>query len=225
MAAGRARNASQTEQAQPRARDTAQKPKRRYLPASERRRLIIEAAQKVFANSSLQAARTRELARAADVNQATLFEHFSSKEELFIAAVIEPLVEAMRGMHERAEAYDAATSAEEVLAVSEVSSRKHLETMIEIYPLLTAALFSDPEMGKKLYREHVVPLLKQRTDATKHLIKDAIDPELVTLASLGTYFAVAMDRAFTNKSGDVSEIARQVSDLIMFGAARDSVRD
>src|SRR5262249_51471066 len=95
------------------------KPKRRtYLPASERRRLIIEAAQEVFAKSNLQGARTRDIARAAEINQATLFEHFESKEALFHEAVVLPLLDAMRGMHERAQAYEAAHSFEEMQAVA-----------------------------------------------------------------------------------------------------------
>src|SRR6201995_2475929 len=87
------------------------KRRRTYLPASERRQRIISAAQKVFAQTSLQGARTRQLAKAAEINQATLFEHFDSKEDLFLAAVVQPLLEAMQGMRERAAAYSKASSA------------------------------------------------------------------------------------------------------------------
>lgn len=199
--------------------------KRSYLPAQERRRLIIEAAQQVFGRTSLQGARTRDLAKAAGINQATLFEHFSSKEDLFKASVVQPLLEAMRGMRDRAETYEAAGSGEEMLSLAQDSSRRHLESMIEIYPLLTAALFAEPETGKKLYREQIAPLLKQRTDVLSPLVRDTIDPDLVSLAAFGIYFAIAMDRLFTNKSGDISGIARQVSDLLTFGFARESLRD
>ena len=92
------------------------KPRRTYLPAKERRKLIIEAAQQVFARSNLQGARTRDIAKAAEVNQATLFEHFDSKEELFHAAVVEPLLEAMRGMQGETQSYEAAESLDEELA-------------------------------------------------------------------------------------------------------------
>ena len=73
--------------------------RRAYLPAAERRKSIIEAAQKIFARSNLQGARTRDIAEAANVNQATIFEHFESKEALFQEAVVQPLIDAMRGMH------------------------------------------------------------------------------------------------------------------------------
>jgi len=74
--------------------------RRSYLRAPERRAQIIAAAQQVFAQSNLKGARTRDIAKAAKVTQATLFEHFASKEELFEEAVVKPLLDTMRGMTE-----------------------------------------------------------------------------------------------------------------------------
>ena len=85
-------------------------PRRAYLPAAERRKSIIAAAQQVFARANLQGARTRDIAKAAEVNQATLFEHFDSKKALFHEAVVRPLIDAMRGAHERVEAYETAAT-------------------------------------------------------------------------------------------------------------------
>lgn len=197
------------------------KGRRTYLPAEERKRRIILAAQEVFAGSSLKGARTRDLAKAAKINQATLFEHFASKEDLFMAAVIQPLLDVMRGMRERAQAYEAAPSSEDMLALAHASCQKHLETMVDIYPLLVAALFSDPTFGKKLYREHIAPLIKERGEATRAMVKDSVDPELLALASFGIFFAVAMDRAFGGKTDDLSGIARKITNLTAFGFARN----
>jgi AcrR family transcriptional regulator len=204
----------------------AQPPKRRtYLPAAERRQRIIAAAQKVFARSSLQGARTRELAKAAEINQATLFEHFESKEELFTAAVVEPLLEVMQGMRERAREYEEASNAEELLTKGRASVQKHLETMVEVYPLLAVALFSDPDLGQKLYREQIVPLIKDRAEVMRNIVREEIDPEFLALAQLGVFFAIAMDRAFTGKDDDLADIARQVTNLAVFGFAQDRFRD
>ena len=96
----------------------ASRPRRAYLKADERRRLIIAAAQQVFARSNLQGARTRDIAKAAAVNQATIFEHFASKEELFQEAVVAPLIDAMRGMHERMEVYESAGTPDEIAALA-----------------------------------------------------------------------------------------------------------
>ena len=197
-------------------------PKRRaYLPAKERRRLIIEAAQQVFARSNLQGARTRDIARAAEVNQATLFEHFESKEALFHEAVVLPLLEAMRGMDERAQAYEAAHSFEEMQAIAQDSARLHHENMVAIFPLLTAALFSDLELGRKLYVEQILPILKQRAKALSEIVKDELDPEFVSLAHFGIFFALAMDQTLRSKRRDSRKLARQITNFAMTGFAKE----
>ena len=191
--------------------------KRAYLPAHERRQLIISAAQQVFARTSLQGARTRELAKAAAVNQATLFEHFASKEDLFAAAVVQPLLEAMQGMRDRADVYRKATSLKDVLVIAQSSSQRHLETMTKVYPLLATALFSDPTLGRKLYREQLVPMLKERGEVMRGVVKDSVDPDLLALAAFGMFFAVAMDQTFQDKHDDLAVIAQQLTDLVAYG--------
>jgi AcrR family transcriptional regulator len=197
------------------------RPRRAYLPAAERRKSIIAAAQQVFARANLQGARTRDIAKAAEVNQATLFEHFESKQALFHEAVVRPLIDAMRGAHERVEAYETAATPGELAGLAEGSSARHLKDMIEIFPLLTVALFSDPELGRKLYREEVAPLIRQRGEVLRPLVKDGLEPKLVGLLNFGMLFAVAMDRYLGDGHGDLSALASQLSRLSTSGFARD----
>ncbi len=203
----------------------AARPRRSYLPAEERRRQILDAAREVFSRSSLQGARTRDLARAAGVNQATLYGHFESKEALFAEAIVQPLVDAMQGMQERAGTYRSAGSPAELLQLAEDSCRNHLESMVDIYPLLTAALFSDPELGAKLYSEQIKPLFERRGEAMSQVIKGSIEPQLFSLLAFGMFFAVAMDRSFTGRDTDLASTARQIAELAAFGFARDPLRD
>ncbi|CAN7427222.1 TetR/AcrR family transcriptional regulator [Phenylobacterium sp. LjRoot225] len=201
--------------------EAAPRPRRKYLRADERRRQIILAAQEVFSRTNLQGARTRDIAKAAEVNQATLFEHFASKEALFQAAVVEPLIAAMQGMHERVHAYQAADTDEELLSLAQASAKIHIERLIEVFPLLTASLFSDAALGKTLYREQIVPLLKQRGEVLDGLLKDAIDPEFAGLALFGIMFAVAMDQTFKGRSEDTSDLARQLVQFAALGFLKD----
>jgi AcrR family transcriptional regulator len=223
MPASRARRAAETAGAAPEAAEAsaAAVRRRRYLPAEERRRLIIQAAQEVFARSNLQGARTRDIARTAEVNQATLFEHFGSKEELFHAAVVEPLIEAMRGMQERMHAYQAAASTDAFLSLAQVSAKNHIESLIQVFPLLTAALFSDAELGRKLYNEEIAPLLKERGEVLDGLLRETIEPEFAGLALFGVMFAVAMDQTFRGKPDDTAELARQLVQFSACGFLKD----
>ena len=195
----------------------AAKPRRAYLPAKERRRLIIEAAQQVFARTNLQGARTRDIAKAAEVNQATLFEHFGSKEELFHAAVVEPLLEAMRGMQDRAQSYEAAESLDEMQRLAQLSAKQQIETMLEIFPLFTAALFSDLELGKRLYREQIMPILKERGAALRRLVKPGLDANLVETALFGMIFALAMDQTLGEGKTDTAVLAEHLTRIAVTG--------
>ena len=203
------------------ARSRTAKP-RAYLPAAERRKSIIAAAQKVFSRSNLQGTRTRDIAKAAAVNQATIFEHFESKEALFHASVVQPLIDAMRGMHARVKLYESAATPDELAELARSSTARHLQDMVDIFPLLTVALFSEADLGRKLYRQQIAPLIRQRGTVIKSLIKDGIDPEFVGLATFGMLFAVAMDRYFGGKTGNASDVAAQFNRLSTSGFARDN---
>ncbi len=63
------------------------------LPAEERRRNILDNARKVFARHGFKGARTREIAEACGINEAVLYKHFESKEQLFM--------EVMKGIHDQ----------------------------------------------------------------------------------------------------------------------------
>jgi AcrR family transcriptional regulator len=197
------------------------RPRRAYLPAAERRKLIIAAAQEVFARVNLQGARTRDIAKAAEVNQATIFEHFESKKALFHEAVVQPLIDAMRGVHERVEVYETAATPAELARLAQASSMRHLQDMLEIFPLLAVALFSEPELGRKLYREEIAPLIRQRGEVLRPLVKDGMDPEFVGLANFGMLFAMAMDRHLGEGHGDLSALAIQFNRLSTSGFARE----
>ena len=199
--------------------------RRQYMPAEERRRHILEATREVFARLGLKGARTRELAQAAGINQATLFEHFKSKEELFIAAVVEPLEALMEGSRERALELAKAGSMDDRMSLSQQGFKVHLESMLETYPLLVQALFSDRELGEKLYREQIVPLLQARAETMQDFVKEGLDPHLVQVASFGMIFAVAMDAAMTDTTPDLANISRQLTDLITLGCARNPEKE
>lgn len=55
----------------------------RRLKSEERRKQILEKAAEVFAAHGLAGARTKDIAKACDINEAVIYKHFESKEELF----------------------------------------------------------------------------------------------------------------------------------------------
>src|ERR671932_109181 len=59
----------------------------RRLPAAARREAILDAAKPVFGASGYHAATTREIASAAGVSEALLYQHFPGKRQLFEAVI------------------------------------------------------------------------------------------------------------------------------------------
>jgi AcrR family transcriptional regulator len=59
------------------------KPVRRRLAAAERREVIVRAATELFAERGYHAAAMEEIARRAGVTPPVLYDHFSSKEDLY----------------------------------------------------------------------------------------------------------------------------------------------
>jgi AcrR family transcriptional regulator len=53
------------------------------------RQRLLEAATRIFAREGVSGATTREIARAAEVNEVTLFRHFQNKEELLRQVVLQ----------------------------------------------------------------------------------------------------------------------------------------
>ncbi|HEX7852286.1 MAG TPA: helix-turn-helix domain-containing protein [Sphingobium sp.] len=202
------------------ARKKSNAPRREYRPAAERRVEIIAAAQAEFIRANFAGARTREIAEAAGVNQATLFKHFPTKEVLFEEAVMRPLIEAMQGMHGRVEVYEAAGTPDELSELARQSTINHIEDMERILPLLTTALFSDMEAGRQLFQQRLEPLIRQRGEVLRPLAKSGLDPEFLGLASFGLMFAVALQRCFTGRTDDLSTTAIQFNRLYTSGFAR-----
>ena len=124
-------------------------------------------------------------------------------------------------MRERADAYTRATSVHDFRTLARASVQRHFESMIRIYPLLATALFADPTLGKKLYCEQIVPLLRERGEVMRGVTRDGVDPHLLALAAFGIFFAVVMDGSFQSKSLDPATLAGQVFDLVAFGFARE----
>ncbi len=57
------------------------------LPATDRRRQLVETALDVFSRKGFQGATTKEIAAAAGVTEALIFRHFPSKQELYRAVL------------------------------------------------------------------------------------------------------------------------------------------
>lgn len=209
------------------------KPKGKAAPASPRTRLsadarreqIIEAARQVFARSGLAGARTRDLAAAAGINEALLYRHFDSKEDLFEAAVAAPLDAAVAAVVE--------LSGEPPMEFDETGQEMHARTkrfiadllgvMEEISPLLGVMLFGDAESAGTYFRKRIDPSL----DAVANVIvanfpawrhRD-FDPRLVVDLGFGMAWFAAVSARLTGRKLDREALAEQITSIFLYGLA------
>lgn len=176
-------------------------PTRTRLTRDERRDQLTRIARDLFVQHGRAGVRTRQIAEQAGVSEAVLYHHFTSKEELYEAAVLGRLEELVA---------DLAVSAPE-LAGTEGAARHEtghriaseiVASMRDLVPLLGVALFSDHDSGTTLYRASVQPLLEKVQDSVRTAVagwgQHNIDPEMITAVLLGTCHWLAMQEQFGN---------------------------
>jgi TetR/AcrR family transcriptional regulator len=196
---------------------TAAPVKRTRMPADERRAGILKASRQVFLESGLAGARTKVIAELAGTSEAILYRHFSSKEELFEAAVLEPLTALIAQMTAAATSMAQLPGRASRTQASYESNAVVLAGMREVAPLLGIALYSDRETGKKFYRKRIEPLMRELTqtmaDSLEGWSHKPISPELVIAIHLGVYNWIAMQEHFGSRKPDGDAISRELTDV------------
>jgi len=198
---------------------------RKRLTAEERRESILVAGRAVFLEQGLNGARTRTIAEQAGITEAVLYRHFESKEEIFEAAVLEPLRAMLDDLLERSRALLAGEEARPRLVMRLESL--WLERLAEIVPLLGPALFDDQVLGRKCYQEVVAPFLDglQRAAVTNGMLP-ADEAKGLVRAIFGTNLLLVLDRLQQGQDVDIPSLAGQLSDLYLLGlSGGESLRD
>ena len=203
------------------ARTTSGSGKKR-MTAANRREQILDAAREVFIDSGYAGARTQDIAAAAGVNSALVFRHFESKEEIFKAAVVDPLKQIM------ADSMDSSpmpSTKEEMTATKRdhtvVSIAQMIRALTTAAPLLGVVLFADRQGGSNFWEEHISPLfnlggakVRQGLGTWSHR---TFDPEFTTKLVFGMCLGLAMDSYFTRSELDPDQAAAKVTELLIEG--------
>jgi TetR/AcrR family transcriptional regulator len=190
------------------------------LPSDLRREQIAVAARHVFAVRGLAGARTREIAKAANVTETVLYRHFSSKEEIFEAAVLEPVERLASDLMRLTAGFSRADPGKRL----ELSEHVHEEiraVVEQITPLLGIALFSGGAAGREFYRSRLVPLLDLSSEAIRQAMSPrqqrVMEPRTLLLTIVGMYFGLSLDALFAPRRADSPDAARQMTSVVAFG--------
>jgi AcrR family transcriptional regulator len=153
-----------------------------------KRQDIVKAAMELFAMKGFRGTTTRDLAAQADVNEAIIFRHFKTKQELYLAILEEKLSQGHPPFAEM-EALAALNDDEKFLVtVGHIFLEKHEQDTTFMRLLLFSALegheLSDMFLSEMAGRDPLANYLKRRMDegALRQM-----DPHLAARAFIGMF--------------------------------------
>jgi AcrR family transcriptional regulator len=200
--------------------DDDQQPRRKRLSAEARRRLIVDAARDVFLENGEAGARLRDIADRAGITEAYLYRYFTSKAELYHAAVFEPverIIDEFEVKLDELMATNGIAGAELVGRLNEVM----LEFMVAAVPYLGVALFSDLAVENSFYKRSLRPRVYDRTrdviDAIKGWPDKRVDLGVVNDSMWSLNYGVALDGLLRGVEIDVPRAAKRVTQLYVLG--------
>jgi AcrR family transcriptional regulator len=198
-------------------------PVRRRLSPPQRRAQIARAAREVFSELGVTGTRVREIAERAGVTEPLVYRYFHSKDEIYQLAILDPLDEFTETLasqtHELAGRCDITRP-----QVLEKFHQLFLGHIVEMAPLIAAALFSDPVEGPRFYHDVLFPrvrevITKVIADVSGWKV-DSVDVDLATQALLGVYFGIALENMLDDVALDPAELAHQLTLLFAPGLSR-----
>jgi AcrR family transcriptional regulator len=142
---------------------------KKRIPGEERREMIIEAAQRVFADKGFHGTTTRELAGEAGVSEALIFKHFPNKEAIYKAMLAHCHESEVGGEVQRLLELESSTSTLAImlhfLVTKFVTGNEHARM---IHHLILRSMSEDGEFARVIFK-HVgqtwVPKISQCIDA------------------------------------------------------------
>ena len=200
--------------------DHGEPPRRRRLAAEARRELIVAAAREVFVECGRAGGRLRDIAERAGITEAYLYRYFASKDELYHAAVHEPverIIAAFEADIDDLTATEGLTGAEVVGRLNELM----LRFMAAAAPYLGVALFSDVTGDDTFYTSTLHPRVYRRTRDVLAAVKGwpdrRVDLDVLNTAMWSLNYGVALDALLRDVTLDVAKAAKRVTQLYLVG--------
>jgi TetR/AcrR family transcriptional regulator len=192
---------------------------RRRLSAEERRHQIVESARTVFLRQGFVGTRTREIADEAGITEAFLFRFFTSKQELYEAAVAEPMRDLVAELLATANGIGASdVNGREVLRqINQMLAR----FMSESAPFLATLWLRELGRGREFYQRELRPSLSRPINSVISRITGWNEPadehSLIFAAFVGVHVALAMDAMLRERTFDPRQTAEQLTRLFADG--------
>lgn len=195
------------------------------VAAKTRRRQILRAAAKLFSQHGFDGATTRQIAKSAGVNEAIIFRHFASKEELYWAAVAEQL--RRRGCSGRLRAFDSSQAAARMLSQVAQEMLDRSDKDVALTRLLLFSALRNGELSEKYWRTYLGEWLSQVSDCIRQGVKQGwlkpVNPELAARTFLGMIATQSLIQELFNTPGhqkhDSRRLGQKLADMWLNGVS------
>ena len=195
------------------------------IPAEERRQQILELATELFARQGYRGTTTREIAQRVQVNEAIIFRHFPTKEDLYWA-VIENQIQ-IRAGRVRLEAKLAAGGDDR--ATLTAIAEELLSRDVTLSRLLLYTALENHELSHRFFLTHVAQYLEMLADYIRQGVAEGrfreVDPLLAARGLLGMLvYHFQIQELFGGKrvqTFDPHQVSETLVDLWLKGMERN----
>lgn len=187
----------------------------------ERKAQILETAIRLFVEKGYHETKTKDIAQACRITEPVIYRHFSSKDELFLEAIV-----AIAGETFNEISFDCNTDTEQVITSFVLNRVEKIEHNFSLFKRLLIELLENERIRQYYFNKFLprlaypvieyLDLLKEQDN-----IKKEVPSKVIALALVGILISVALakyleeDSAFSNISAQ--ELAGQMMSMYLFG--------
>jgi TetR/AcrR family transcriptional regulator len=193
-------------------------PKRVRMSGAARRDRIMLAARELFTERGYSGAHTKDIAQRSGVTEPFLYRHFSSKDEMYTATVLDPLRRQMVAV--TADVEELFHQEDDPIEFVRQVHRRCLEFYVDHAALFAVAIFGELESGRQFYNDE----LRDSIDRIGRLIaaragwsERGIDSKIVRRSFFGAQWVIGLNAALRHRKVDIPRIAENLTQLFTAG--------
>jgi TetR/AcrR family transcriptional regulator len=156
------------------------------LSSGDRRQQIVEVATRLFARQGYEGTTTRQIADSAEVNEAIIFRHFSTKEDLYWAVIEDQC--RMRAGREKLEQALASGKDDEEIFTSIAS--EFLARDATLPRLLLFSALERHEVSQRFFKVHVASYYEILGDYIRRRIEEGAFREVDPILAARSFFGM-----------------------------------
>jgi AcrR family transcriptional regulator len=196
----------------------------------ERRLAILRAARKVFCRAGYSATRMIDVAVEAKVGKGTLYEYFSSKEDLFSTLVLVVMRDALETLGRRTVAADPVEALRDTIAFTvEVALAENLDLYRLFYDFWGVSASTRRDTQQRLrevsgsYREFVVQTVRRGQKAG--VFRPEVDPVQFGHAFSSAIDGLSLQLVIVGEQIDLAAYTSHLQDLFLGGLTAPGALD